>query len=59
MKIQPLNTGLLATLSTNDKFHLLLFIEKRLTEEEKKALLDYMCSLWPKEIQVKYDDRFK
>ena len=33
--------------------------EKRLTEEEKKALIDYMYSLWPKEIQVKYDDRFK
>ena len=33
--------------------------EKRLTEEEKWALIDYMYSLWPKEIQVKYDDRFK
>lgn len=33
--------------------------EKRLTEEEKKALIDYMYSLWPKEIQEKYDDRFK
>ena len=33
--------------------------EKRLTEEEKKALIDYMYSLWPKEIQVKYDNRFK
>ena len=33
--------------------------ENRLTEEEKKALIDYMYSLWPKEIQVKYDDRFK
>ena len=33
--------------------------EKRLTEEEKKALIEYMYSLWPKEIQEKYDDRFK
>ena len=33
--------------------------ERRLTEEEKWALIDYMYSLWPKEIQVKYDDRFK
>ena len=33
--------------------------ENQLTEEEKKALIDYMYSLWPKEIQVKYDDRFK
>ena len=33
--------------------------EKRLTEEEKWALIDYMYCLWPKEIQVKYDDRFK
>ena len=33
--------------------------EKRLTEEEKKALIEYMYSLWPKEIQQKYDDRFK
>ena len=33
--------------------------ENRLTEEEKMALLDYMYSLWPKEIQEKYDDRFK
>jgi len=33
--------------------------EKRLTEEEKKALIDYMYSLWPKEIQEKYDERFK
>ena len=33
--------------------------EKRLTEEEKKALIEYMYSLWPKEIQEKYDERFK
>ena len=33
--------------------------EKRLTEEEKKALIEYMYSLWSKEIQEKYDDRFK
>ena len=33
--------------------------EERLTEEEKKALIDYMYSLWPKEIQEKYDERFK
>ena len=33
--------------------------EKRLTEEEKKALIEYMYSLWPKEIQEKYHDRFK
>ena len=33
--------------------------EKRLTEEEKKALIDYMYSLWPQEIQEKYDERFK
>ena len=33
--------------------------EKRLTEEVKKALIEYMYSLWPKEIQEKYDDRFK
>ena len=33
--------------------------EKGLTEEEKKALIEYMYSLWPKEIQEKYDDRFK
>ena len=33
--------------------------EKRLTEEEKKALIEFMYSLWPKEIQEKYDDRFK
>ena len=28
--------------------------EERLTEEEKKALIDYMYSLWSKEIQTKY-----
>ena len=33
--------------------------EERLTEEEKKALIDYMYSLWSKEIQTKYDERFK
>ena len=33
--------------------------EERLTEEEKKALIDYMYSLWSKEIQTKYDEMFK
>ena len=33
--------------------------EERLTEEEKKALIDYMYSLWSKEIQTKYDEIFK
>ena len=31
----------------------------KLTEEEKKALIDYMYSLWSKEIQTKYDEMFK
>ena len=31
----------------------------QLSEEEKQALLDYMYSLWPKDIQVKYSARFK
>ena len=33
--------------------------EERLSEEEKLALLDYIYSLWPSEIQTKYDKRFK
>ena len=33
--------------------------EGRLSEEEKLALLDYVYSLWPSEIQTKYDKRFK
>ncbi len=32
--------------------------EGRLSEEEKLALLDYIYSLWPSEIQIKYDKRF-
>ncbi len=31
----------------------------QLSEEEKQALLDYMYSLWPKDIQAKYSARFK
>ena len=33
--------------------------EGRLSEQEKLALLDYVYSLWPSEIQKKYDKRFK
>ena len=33
--------------------------EQRLSEEEKLALIDYIYSLWPSEIQSKYDERFK
>ena len=33
--------------------------EGRLTEDEKQALIDYIYSLWPSEIQTKYDKRFK
>jgi len=33
--------------------------EERLSEQEKLALLDYIYSLWPGEIQTKYDKRFK
>ena len=33
--------------------------EGRLSEQEKLALLDYIYSLWPSEIQTKYDKRFK
>ncbi len=33
--------------------------EGRLNEEEKQALIDYIYSLWPSEIQSKYDERFK
>ena len=32
---------------------------KRLSKDEKQAVLDYIYSLWPKEIQEKYDERFK
>jgi mono/diheme cytochrome c family protein len=30
----------------------------KFNEDEKQALLDYIYSLWPKEIQDKYDSRF-
>ena len=33
--------------------------EQRLSEEEKLALIDYIYSLWPSEIQTKYDKMFK
>ena len=33
--------------------------EKRLSKEEKQALIDYMYNLWPKEIQTRYDQKFK
>ena len=33
--------------------------EERLSEQEKLALLDYIYSLWPSDIQTKYDKRFK
>ena len=33
--------------------------EQRLSEEKKLALIDYIYSLWPSEIQTKYDKRFK
>ena len=33
--------------------------EERFNEEEKQALIDYIYSLWPSEIQTKYDERFK
>jgi mono/diheme cytochrome c family protein len=33
--------------------------EARLNEEEKQALIDYIYSLWPSEIQTKYDKMFK
>jgi len=32
---------------------------KRLSEDEKQAVLDYIYSLWPNEIQTKYNKRFK
>ena len=31
----------------------------KLNETEKQAILDYLHSLWPKDIQQKYDARFK
>lgn len=31
----------------------------QLSEEEKQAVLDYLYSLWPKEIQQQYESRFK
>ncbi|CAC9576741.1 Cytochrome c, mono- and diheme variants [uncultured Gammaproteobacteria bacterium] len=31
----------------------------KLTDKEKQATLDYLHSLWPKDIQQKYDARFK
>ena len=33
--------------------------ESVLSKNEKLALIDYIYSLWPKEIQDKYDKRFK
>ena len=33
--------------------------EDLLSEAEKQSLIDYMYSLWSKEIQTKYDERFK
>jgi len=33
--------------------------EQRLSEEKKLALIDYIYSLWPSEIQSKYDKRFR
>ena len=32
---------------------------ERLNEQEKLALIEYMYSLWPSEIQKKYDEMFK
>jgi mono/diheme cytochrome c family protein len=31
----------------------------KLSEQEKQAVLDYIHNLWPKDIQQKYDARFK
>lgn len=31
----------------------------KLSEEEKLATLDYIYSLWPEEVQKRYDSRFK
>jgi len=31
----------------------------QLSEAEKQAVLDYIYNLWPKDIQKKYDSRFK
>ncbi len=31
----------------------------QLTEDEKQALLDYIYSLWPEDIQQRYDAKFK
>ncbi|MBC8494342.1 MAG: cytochrome c [Candidatus Thioglobus sp.] len=31
----------------------------QLSEDEKKAVLDYIHDLWPAELQEKYDSRFK
>ncbi len=33
--------------------------KNKLTETEKQAVIDYIYSLWPKEIQQKYEKRFK
>ena len=33
--------------------------KNKLSEEEKQGLLDYIHSLWPAELQQKYDKRFK
>jgi mono/diheme cytochrome c family protein len=33
--------------------------KNQLSEEEKQAVLDYLYSLWSKDIQQKYNARFK
>ncbi len=33
--------------------------KNKLNSKEKQALIDYIYSLWPKDIQNKYDKRFK
>ena len=42
-----------------DDFTEPLWREGPVTEEEKQALIDYMYNLWPKEIQTRYDQKFK
>lgn len=31
----------------------------KLSDEEKQAILDYIYSLWPKELKIRYDEAFK
>ena len=33
--------------------------ENTLSDDEKQAALDYIMSLWPRELKTKYDERFK